>query len=85
MTKAPGSMTSSYTPTTKENTDQTDPAMCNLDIRKYKTIIAVSMVTIFVSMVTSCCIVGLIYICHNETKNQDVNDSKDRSSADSVL
>ena len=83
MTKTPGSMTSVYSPTTEEKTDETDPVMCNLDTRKYKTIIAVSMVTIFVSMVTSCCIVGLIYICHNETKTkQDVND---RSSADSVL
>ena len=77
MATAPGSMTSDYSPTTEENIDQTDPVMCNLDNKKYKIIM-------IVSMVTSCCIVGLIYICHNEANNQDGNDSKDRSSADSV-
>ena len=76
MTSARDSLTSTNSLNTEVNTDQ---KMCKLDTRNNEIIMIVSIVTIVVSMVTSCCIVVKIYIVHNKPNKQDV--SEERSSA----
>ena len=78
MTSAPDSLTSTNSLNAGVNKDE---KMCKLDTRNNKTIMIVSIVTIVVSMVTSCCIVFKIYIVHNKPNKQDVSESEERSSA----
>ena len=55
------------------NTDKKE--VCKLNTTNNRTVMIVSMVTIVVSMVTNCCIVGRIYVFHNRQNKQDVNES----------
>ena len=79
MTSARDSLTSTNSLNAEVNTDKKE--MCKLNTRNNKTIMTVSIVSIVVSIVTNCCIVGKIYIFHKKPNKQDVNESDERSSA----
>ena len=79
MTSAPDSVTSTNSLDAEVNKDKKE--ICKMNTRNNKIIMTVSIVTIVVSMVTNCCIVGRIYIFHNKLKKQDVKESDERSSA----